>query len=295
MGDVDSVKSVEGKVKQAAELTQAAELKQAAELTQPKESIRHVEYVLPPPCQPTVFVAGTNALFPVRRIYCVGRNFAGHAREMGADPEKEPPFFFTKPAGAVVPLWSNRSSCANSSEHSNSSSSSLSDDHNGIDVNHPPSTNNLQHEVEMVVAIGLDGADIPLEKAREHIFGYAVGLDMTRRDIQIKLREQSRPWDMAKAFDQSAPIGIIYPVAQVGHLERGAIWLKVNGTERQHSDLAQMIWSVPEIIANLSKYVRLCAGDLIYTGTPEGVSKVVRGDTLQCGVEGLGELLVTIV
>ncbi|MFZ5509181.1 MAG: fumarylacetoacetate hydrolase family protein [Pseudomonadota bacterium] len=222
-------------------------------------------FTLPVPAVP---VAGSADLFPVRRIYCVGRNYADHAKEMGFS-EREAPFFFMKPADAVVP--------------------------GGGPVAYPPRTDNLHHEIELVVAIGRGGARIPVDQARDHIYGYAVGLDMTRRDLQLALRDKGRPWDMGKGFDQSAPLSPITPVSVVGHLERGAIWLKVNGVERQRSDIAKLMWSVPEVIANLSEYVTLAPGDLIFTGTPEGVGKVVRGDELVGGIDGLGEVRVILV
>jgi fumarylpyruvate hydrolase len=222
-------------------------------------------FTLPVPAVP---VAGAVDLFPVRRIYCVGRNYADHAKEMGFS-EREAPFFFMKPADAVVP--------------------------GGGPVAYPPRTDNLHHEIELVVAIGRGGARIPVDQARDHIYGYAVGLDMTRRDLQLALRDKGRPWDMGKGFDQSAPLSPITPASTAGHLERGAIWLKVNGTERQRSDVSRLMWSVPEVIANLSEYVTLAPGDLIFTGTPEGVGKVVRGDQLVGGIDGLGELRVTLV
>ncbi len=232
-----------------------------------------MEYAVTPAPQPTVAVAGAATLFPVRRIYCVGRNYAGHAREMGGNPDREPPFFFMKPADAVLP-----------------SAGALSGE-----MTYPPMTDNLQHEVELVVAIGRSGANISPEVACDHVFGYAVGLDMTRRDVQTKLREGGRPWEMGKAFDQSAPIGAIHVAAEVGHPQSGAIWLSVNGVERQRSDIARMTWSVAEVIAKLSQYVRLSPGDLIFTGTPEGVARVVQGDVLKAGIAGLSELSITLV
>ncbi|MFZ5465146.1 MAG: fumarylacetoacetate hydrolase family protein [Pseudomonadota bacterium] len=222
-------------------------------------------FTLPVPAVPVV---GSADLFPVRRIYCVGRNYADHAKEMGFS-EREAPFFFMKPADAVVP--------------------------GGGPVAYPPCTDNLHHEIELVVAIGRGGAHIPVDQAQDHIHGYAVGLDMTRRDLQLALRDKGHPWDMGKGFDQSAPLSSITPASAVGHLERGAIWLKVNDVERQRSDIAKLIWSVPEVITNLSEYVTLAPGDLIFTGTPEGVGKVVRGDELVGGIDGLGELRVILV
>ena len=228
-----------------------------------------MSYVILPVAQPTVEVAGSDDRFPVHRIYCVGRNYAKHAREMGMDPEREPPFFFAKPADAVVP--------------------------NGTPVPYPPRTANLHHEIELVVAVGSGGRGIPVAGALEHVFGYAVGLDLTRRDLQFEAREQGRPWDVAKGFDCSAPIGAIRPAAEMGHPERGSIWLEVNGEARQRANLSEMIWSVPEIVAELSTYFELRAGDLIFTGTPEGVGPVQRGDSLVGGIDGLETLRITIV
>ena len=222
-----------------------------------------------PPIAPTVEIAGSTARFPVHRIYCVGRNYAAHAREMGMDPQREPPFFFSKPADAVVA--------------------------NGTAVPYPPRTANLHHEIELVVAIGEGGRDIPVENALAHVFGYAVGNDLTRRDLQAAAREKSQPWDVSKGFDHAAPITAIHRVGDVGHLERGAIWIEVNGTMRQHGDLSEMIWSVPEIIAELSTYFELRPGDLIFTGTPAGVGRVVRGDSLVGGIDELDTLRTTIV
>jgi len=228
-----------------------------------------MSFVIPPTVQATVEVAGTEARFPVHRVYCVGRNYAKHAREMGMDPEREPPFFFAKPADAIVP--------------------------NGTPVPYPPRTANLHHEIELVVAIGTGGRDIPVANALAHVFGYAVGNDLTRRDLQFEAREQQRPWDVAKGFDWSAPVSAIRPVTEVGHPERGAIWIEVNGESRQRADLSEMIWNVPEIIAELSTYFELRPGDLIFTGTPEGVGPVQRGDSLVGGVDGLETLRTTIV
>lgn len=206
--------------------------------------------------------------FAVRRIFCVGRNYADHAREMGANPDREPPFFFTKPADAIVV-------------------------NNGL-VPYPPATANLHHEVELVVALASGGKNIPLATAPDHIFGYAVGLDMTRRDLQAAAKEKGHPWDMAKGFDHSAPIGAITPVRVSGALNAGPIQLSVNGVLRQKGDLADMIWSIPEVIAHLSGLVELKAGDLIYTGTPAGVGAVVSGDQLEALIPGLDPLKVSI-
>jgi len=222
-----------------------------------------------PPMAPTVEVAGSDARFPVHRIYCVGRNYAAHAREMGMDPEREPPFFFSKPADAIVP--------------------------NGAAVPYPPRTANLHHEIELVVAIGEGGSSIPVENALAHVFGYAVGNDLTRRDLQSAAKEKGQPWDVSKGFDHSAPISAIRRVADVGHPERGAIWIEVNGERRQSADLSEMIWTVPEIIAELSALFELRPGDLIFTGTPAGVGPVVPGDSLVGGIDGLDTLRTTIV
>ena len=222
-----------------------------------------------PPMAPTVEVAGSDARFPVHRIYCVGRNYAAHAREMGMDPEREPPFFFSKPADAVVA--------------------------NGASVPYPPRTANLHHEIELVIAIGEGGSNIPVENALAHVFGYAVGNDLTRRDLQFAAKERGQPWDVSKGFDHSAPISAIRRVADVGHPERGAIWIEVNGERRQNADLSEMIWTVPEIIAELSTLFELRPGDLIFTGTPAGVGPVVPGDSLVGGIDGFETLRTTIV
>jgi fumarylpyruvate hydrolase len=232
-----------------------------------------MSYVIPPSPIPAVPVAGSADSFPVRRIYCVGRNYAAHAREMGSDPDREPPFFFCKPADAVVPA-----SAAGMAE-----------------IAYPPQTANFHHEVELVVAIGRRGRDIAADVANDHVWGYAVGLDMTRRDLQFALRDKGRPWELGKAFDQSAPITRIEPASRSGHPAAGRIWLTVNGTLKQEGDLADLIWSVPETIAHLSKYFELFPGDLIFTGTPEGVGPVVKGDELKGGIDGFGELTVRIV
>ena len=228
-----------------------------------------MSFVIPPSPQTSAEVAGTDERFPVHRIYCVGRNYAKHAREMGMDPDREPPFFFSKPADALVA--------------------------NGTPVPYPSRTSNLHHELELVVAIGTGGRDIALDRALAHVYGYAVGLDLTRRDLQFAAREQGRPWDVAKGFDHSAPMSAIRPAADMGHLEQGAIWLEVNGETRQRANLSEMIWNVPEIVAELSTYYELRPGDLIFTGTPEGVGPVRRGDSLVGGIDGLETLRITIV
>ena len=226
-------------------------------------------YVFEPAPRPAIPVIGQQAQFPVRRIYCVGRNYAAHAREMGKDPDREPPFFFMKPADAIVP--------------------------GGGNVKYPPGTSDLHHEIEMVVALHRGGSNIASVQALEHVFGYAVGLDLTRRDLQGEAKKMGRPWDFGKSFDQSAPVTAIYPVATHGHHESGSITLHVNGELRQQGDLSEMIWSVPETIAYLSEYYRLEPGDLIFTGTPAGVGAVGPGDKLLGKVEGLAELSVEIV
>jgi fumarylpyruvate hydrolase len=224
-------------------------------------------FSIPVPPVTTVPVVGGDP-FPVRRIYCVGRNYAAHAREMGADPDREDPFFFMKPADAIVPT--------------------------GSTMPYPVKTKDLHHEIEMVVALGKGGRDVPVDKALDLVFGYAVGLDMTRRDLQGEAKKMGRPWDMGKGFDQSAPCAPISPASKVGHIGKGAIWLKVNGAFRQKSDLSMLIWSIPETISYLSGLVELGAGDLIYSGTPEGVNAVVKGDRLEGHVDGLTDLVITI-
>jgi fumarylpyruvate hydrolase len=218
---------------------------------------------------PHVAIQGLSQGFPVRRIYCVGRNYAAHVREMGADPEREPPCFFMKPADAVVP--------------------------NGAAVPYAPRTADLHHEVELVVAVGAGGHDIAPAAALAHVFGYAVGNDLTRRDLQSAAKRAGLPWDVAKGFDHSAPISAIRPVGAGGHVTSGRIWLEVNGERRQDADVADMTWSVPEIIAELSTLYLLQPGDLIFTGTPAGVGPVRRGDRIVGGIDGLETLRTTIV
>lgn len=224
--------------------------------------------IAPPPRAwlPVEQGSGADAAFPVRRIYCVGRNYADHAREMGHDPEREPPFFFTKPADAIV--------------------------HDGAALPFPPMTENLHHEVELVVAIARAGADIAPDEALAHVYGYGVGLDMTRRDLQLAAKAAGRPWDLGKGFDHAAPCGALRPASAIGHPERGAITLTCNGEPRQQADLGQMIWRVPEIVAYLSRYLRLEPGDLIMTGTPAGVGPVLPGDELVASVAGVGSVRV---
>ena len=226
------------------------------------------DYVLDPPVTPSVAVANSTARFPVRRIFCVGRNYAAHAREMGKDPDREPPFFFTKPADALV-------------------------DDNAT-VAYPPQTENFHHEAEMVVAIGEGGTDIDEGNALDHVWGYAVGNELTRRDLQLAARELGRPWDWGKAFDHSAVCGPVHPVEQVGHVQQGSIRLSVNGEVRQDADLGDMIWDVPEQIAIVSRTMELKAGDLIYSGTPAGVGPLRPGDVCVVEIEGLGKLTTTI-
>lgn len=228
-------------------------------------------YVISPPAIPSVPVLGSPDRFPVHRIYCVGRNYEEHAKEMGFTG-REPPFFFMKPADAVLVVESGSTGT----------------------MPYPTLTNNLHHEIELVVAIGKGGKNIAAADAAQHIYGYAVGLDMTRRDLQNEMKKQGRPWCIGKAFEHSAPIGPITPVAQAGDVEQAGIWLQVNGADRQRSTVAQLIWNIAETIEHLSAAWELQPGDLIYTGTPEGVSAVVRGDVLEGGVEGLGTLRITI-
>lgn len=228
--------------------------------------------VLPLPPQTVVPVAGTDTVFPVRRVYCVGRNYAEHAREMGFTG-REDPFFFCKPADAVLYVPEGDTG----------------------ELPYPPGTSNLHFEIELVVALGSGGRDLSLEQAAACIYGYAVGLDMTRRDLQGEAKKQGRPWEVGKAFDHSAPIGPIYPVGQVGTVEEGGITLDVNGASRQLGDVSQMIWKIPEAISYLSGLFELKAGDLIFTGTPEGVGAVVQGDLMEGAVQGVGGLRVKVV
>jgi fumarylpyruvate hydrolase len=218
----------------------------------------------------TLAVAGRDERFPVNRVFCVGRNYAAHAREMGKDPDREPPFFFMKPAAAVVDVTRRPS------------------------VPYPTKTRNYQHEIELVVAIGQGGRDIAIADALQHVYGYAVGLDMTRRDLQLEARDKGRPWEFGKSFAGSAPIGALHRVQEVGHPGAAAITLTVNGQPRQASDIAKLIWSVSECIAYLSAYEALEPGDLIMTGTPEGVNAVVAGDTMRGAVAGLGAIEVRV-
>lgn len=225
-------------------------------------------YVINPPRQAAVAVQGRNELFPVRRVYCIGRNYADHAIEMGHDPDRELPFFFQKNADNV-----------------NSSG----------EFPYPAKSSDVHHEIELVVALKSGGVNIEAENALEHVYGYAVGIDMTRRDLQAEMKAARRPWEIGKAFEHSAPVGPIIPASETGHLESGSISLSVNGEQRQKGDLNQMIWKVPEMISYLSEYYEIAAGDLIMSGTPAGVGPVVRGDEMVGSVEGIGELVVKVV
>ena len=231
-----------------------------------------MSYVFPPAPAPSVPVVGTEAQFPVHRIYCVGRNYEEHAKEMGFTG-REPPFFFMKPADAIVVAPPGATT----------------------PLPYPSLTTNLHHEIELVVAIGKGGKNIAAADALSHIYGYAVGLDMTRRDLQNDMKKQGRPWSIGKGFDYSAPIGPITPAAQAGNVGKAGIWLQVNGVDRQRSNVAQLIWNIAETIEHLSAAWELQPGDLIYTGTPEGVGAVVRGDTLEGGVDGLTPLRLSVV
>lgn len=230
-----------------------------------------MRFVLPPPVQASVPVVGHSERFPVHRIYCVGRNYAEHAKEMGFTG-REAPFFFMKPADAVL----------------------CSDEGAALSMPYPSLTSNLHHEIELVVAIGKGGKHIPAAQAMEHIWGYAIGLDMTRRDLQNDMKKQGRPWCIGKAFEASAPISAITPAAQAGDVQHAEIWLQVNGQDRQRSNVNQLIWNIAETIEHLSHAWELQPGDLIMTGTPEGVGAVQTGDVLEGGISGLGTLRVNI-
>ena len=226
-------------------------------------------FVIPVPAIPALDVKGTEAKFPVHRIYCIGRNYAEHAREMGHDPDREPPFFFQKPADALLP--------------------------NGGDFPYPAKTSDLHFELELVVALGQGGVNREAAKALDYVYGYAVGIDMTRRDLQAEAKKLGRPWEVGKAFEKSAPCSAIVPASQIGHPSQGAIWLTVNGKTRQRGDLSQLIWSIPESISHLSSFFTLAPGDLLFTGTPAGVGATQRGDRLQGGVDGVGEIEIRVV
>ena len=225
--------------------------------------------VIPVPPSVLLPVEGTDEAFPVRRVYCVGRNDADHAIEMGHDPSREPPFFFQKNADNLLPA--------------------------GQDFPYPALSSNVHYEVECVVALKSGGSDIAAETALDHVWGYGVGIDMTRRDVQDGLKKMGRSWEGAKAFEHSAPISPLVPASKIGHPAKGAVWLDVNGERKQTGDLDQMIWKTAEIIADLSKYFTLAAGDVIMTGTPAGVGAIVRGDHIVCGVDGVGTLSVKVI
>ncbi len=227
-----------------------------------------MDYVIDPPAVTSLPVIGGDSRFPVRRIYCVGRNYAAHAREMGHDPDREPPFFFTKPADTIVP--------------------------SGSTIPYPLATRDLHHEIELVVALGKGGANIPAAQALDCIYGYAVGIDLTRRDLQGEAKKLARPWCAGKAFDRSAPCTAIRPASEIGHPDHGRIWLAVNGELRQEGDLNQLIWNIPEMIEYLSGLFELAPGDLILTGTPAGVGAVASGDSITGGVDGVSEIEIHI-
>ena len=222
------------------------------------------DYVFPPAEPASVAIAGSSARFPVRRIFCVGRNYAAHTVEMGGDPEREAPFFFTKPADAVVD--------------------------SGARIPYPPLTSDVHHEIELVVAIGKAGFDIPEEATFDHVWGYGVGIDLTRRDLQGEAKKAGRPWDWGKAFDNSAPCAPLHAKEGSDHPRSGRIWLAVNGEIRQDADLSELVWNVAEIVSICSRSMELRPGDLIYTGTPAGVGPVARGDVITGGIDGLGEI-----
>lgn len=233
-----------------------------------------VSFAFPTADRPSAAIHGSGRRFPIHRIYCVGQNYADHAREMGADPQREPPFFFSKPADALL--------MAAGAEAAPTV------------VAYPSRTADLQHEIELVVALGRGGSNVLPGEAAEHVFGFAVGVDLTRRDLQKIAKDRGRPWDTSKGFDQSAPMSVIHPIEQTGWPERGTIWLKVNGELRQHGDIEAMIWDINEIIAELSTLYCLQPGDLIFTGTPSGVGSMQKGDLVQGGVEGIDTLSIKI-
>ena len=226
------------------------------------------DYVIAPPVPAALPIRGSDQMFPVRRIFCVGRNYAEHAIEMGSDPTREPPFFFQKNPYALVTTG---------------------------EFPYPSKTADVHHEIELVVALGKGGTNISLDQALDHVWGYAVGLDMTRRDLQGEAKKMGRPWEVGKSFEASAPCGPIVPATKIGHPAKGAVWLDVNGQRRQTGDLSQLIWNIPETINYLSGLFALAPGDLIMTGTPAGVASVKRGDVMRGGVEGIGEIEVRVV
>lgn len=228
-----------------------------------------MSYLFSPPAVPALPIRGKDSLFPIHRIYCVGRNYAAHAVEMGGDPDKEPPFFFQKnPDNLLV---------------------------GGGKFAYPPASNDVHHEMELVIALHKGGKDIPVESALDHVYGYAAGLDMTRRDLQGEAKKAGRPWEVGKAFEQSAPCGELVAAEDIGHPTEGAIWLDINGERRQTGDLNQLIWKVPEVVSYLSGLFELQPGDLIFTGTPSGVGAVERGDKLHGHIDGIGDIAVEVV
>jgi fumarylpyruvate hydrolase len=229
---------------------------------------RTEQYVIAPPPIAALPVAGSDQLFPVNRVFCIGRNYAAHAVEMGHDPDKEPPFFFFKSPGNLAV---------------------------GEDFPYPSKTADVHHEIEMIVALDKGGTDIPVDKALDHVFGYGVGLDMTRRDLQGEAKKLGRPWEVGKSFEKSAPCGPLVPASKIGHPTEGTVTLHVNGERRQSGDLNQMIWKVPEMISILSEYFELQPGDIIMTGTPSGVGPIAKGDTMVASVAGVGEITVKVV
>jgi fumarylpyruvate hydrolase len=225
-------------------------------------------FVITPPAIPSLAIAGSSERFPLRRVFCVGRNYAAHAREMGSDPDREPPFFFMKPADAVVPAAGT--------------------------LPYPPATKDMHHEVEMVVALGKGGANVAPEDALSLVWGYGVGLDLTRRDLQAVAKDTGRPWDMAKGFDASAPCSELHPVSEVGHPSNARIWLEVNGTVKQDGNLDEMIWPVADVIAHLSRFVALMPGDVIFSGTPAGVGPLAPGDRARGGLDGVAHFQLEV-
>jgi fumarylpyruvate hydrolase len=230
--------------------------------------IENTKTVIPFPKPTLLPIEGSDAAFPVRRVYCVGRNYADHAIEMGHDPSREAPFFFQKNPDNLL---------------------------QGGDFPYPPLSSDVHHEVELVIALKAGGADIPAEKAMDCIYGYAVGIDFTRRDLQGEAKKAGRPWEIGKAFEHSAPVSSLVPAERIGHPDKGAIWLELNGDRVQNGDLNQMIWKIPEIIAELSKLFTLAPGDVIMTGTPAGVGPVKKGDRIICGVDGVGTLTLSVI